>query len=77
MRSRAPATATRISLGYHPIIATRADTGEVLHIRNRKGKANTQRGAERFVDELLARVRRAGHHGRSCSARTRGLRTTS
>jgi hypothetical protein len=49
--------------GYHPIIATRSDTGEVLHIRNRKGSANTQRGGERFVDELLARVRRAGHHG--------------
>ena len=48
-------------LGYHPIAAVRADTGEVLHIRNRKGKANTQRGAARFVDELLARVRRAGH----------------
>jgi Transposase DDE domain group 1 len=48
-------------LGYHPILAVRADTGEVLHIRNRKGKANTQRGAARFVDELLARVRRAGH----------------
>ena len=47
--------------GYHPIIATRSDTGEVLHIRWRKGKANTQRGAERFVDELLARARRAGH----------------
>jgi len=50
-------------LGYHPIVAVRADSGEVLHIRNRKGKANTQRGAERFVDELLARVRRAGHSG--------------
>ena len=50
-------------LGYHPIIAVRADTGEVLHIRNRKGKANTQRGAARFVDELLARVRRGGHTG--------------
>jgi Transposase DDE domain group 1 len=36
----------------------------VLHIRNRKGKANTQRGAARFVEELLARVRRAGHTGR-------------
>jgi Transposase DDE domain group 1 len=47
-------------LGYHPIIAVRADTGEVLHMRNRTGKANTQRGAVRFVDELLARVRRAG-----------------
>lgn len=50
-------------LGYHPIVAVRSDTGEVLHIRNRKGKANTQRGAGRFVDELLARVRRAGHTG--------------
>ena len=50
-------------LGYHPIVAVRSDTGEVLHIRNRKGKANTQRGAARFVDELLARVARAGHHG--------------
>jgi len=50
-------------LGYHPILAVRADTGEVLHIRNRKGKANTQRGAARFVDELLARVRRAEHTG--------------
>ena len=50
-------------LGYHPIMAVRSDTGEVLHIRNRKGKANTQRGVARFVDELLARVRRAGHHG--------------
>jgi hypothetical protein len=50
-------------LGYHPIVAVRSDTGEVLHIRNRKGQANTQRGASRFVDELLARVRRAGHDG--------------
>ena len=30
---------------------------------NRKGKANTQRGNPRFVDELLARVRRAGATG--------------
>ena len=50
-------------LGYHPILAVRADTGEVLHIRNRKGKANTQRGIARFVDELIARARRAGHTG--------------
>ena len=50
-------------LGYHPILAVRSDTGEVLHIRNRKGKASTQRGAARFVDELLARVGRAGHTG--------------
>jgi hypothetical protein len=50
-------------LGYHPLLATRAGTGEVLHIRNRKGKANTQRGNPRFVDELIARVRRAGATG--------------
>ena len=51
------------TLGYHPIIATRADTLETLHIRLRKGSANTQRGAKRFVDELAARVRRAGAVG--------------
>jgi len=50
-------------LGYHPIIATRADTGEVLHARMRKGAANTQRGARRFIDELVARARRAGATG--------------
>jgi hypothetical protein len=49
--------------GYHPIVATRADTGEVLHARMRKGSANTQRGALRFIDELIARVRRAGATG--------------
>jgi hypothetical protein len=50
-------------LGYHPLLATRADTSEVLHVRLRKGAANTQRGALRFVDELLARVRTAGAAG--------------
>src|SRR3954462_10859485 len=42
--------------GYHPILASRADSGEVLHIRLRKGSANTSRGALRFVNELIARV---------------------
>jgi hypothetical protein len=28
--------------GYHPILASRAETGEVLHLRLRKGSANTQ-----------------------------------
>jgi hypothetical protein len=50
-------------LGYHPILATRADTGEVLHARMRKGSANTARGARRFLDEVVARVRRAGAAG--------------
>jgi hypothetical protein len=49
--------------GYHPILATRAGTGEVLHIRARKGSANTSRGALRFVEELIPRVARAGANG--------------
>ncbi len=54
---------TRV-LGYHPILATRAATGEVLHARLRKG--SSQRGANRFVEELIARVRRAGARGPLC-----------
>jgi Transposase DDE domain group 1 len=50
-------------LGYHPILATRADTRETLHIRLRKGSANTQKGIVRFTDELIARVTRAGATG--------------
>lgn len=50
-------------LGYHPILATRADTREVLHIRLRKGSANTQKGMLRFTEELIARITRAGANG--------------
>jgi Transposase DDE domain group 1 len=53
---------TRV-LGLHPLLATRADTGEVLHARQRKGSANTARGAVRFTGEVMARVRRAGGTG--------------
>ncbi len=53
---------TRI-FGYHPILATRADTREALHIRLRKGSANTQRGIKRFCEELIARIERAGATG--------------
>ena len=49
--------------GYHPILATRADTREALHIRLRKGSAHTQRGVKRFCEELIARVARAGARG--------------
>src|SRR4051794_15565689 len=49
--------------GYHPILATRADTREALHIRLRKGSANTQKGIKRFCEELIARVDRAGATG--------------
>jgi hypothetical protein len=47
-------------LGYHPLLATRADTGEVLPARLRKGSAISGRGVARFTDELLARLGRAG-----------------
>jgi hypothetical protein len=50
-------------LGYHPVLATRADTGEILHARMRKGSANTQRGTKRFIEELVPRLRRAGATG--------------
>ena len=50
-------------LGYHPLVATRAGTGEVLHVRMRKGAANTQRGTKRFIEELVARLRRVGATG--------------
>lgn len=45
-------------LGYHPLLATRADTGEILHVRMRNG--SSQRGTKRFVSELVARVQRCG-----------------
>jgi hypothetical protein len=48
---------------YHPILAVRADAGEVLHIRLRTGSANTSRGIGRFCEELIARIDRAGGRG--------------
>ncbi|MHB8380659.1 MAG: IS1380 family transposase [Acidimicrobiales bacterium] len=50
-------------LGFHPVLATRAGTGEMLHLRFRKGSANTQRGAQRFVRETVGRLRRARASG--------------
>jgi hypothetical protein len=41
-------------LGYHPLLATRADSGEILHARLRKG--SSQRGAKRFVEEPIAHM---------------------
>ena len=51
------------ALGYHPLLATRAETGEVLHVRFRKGSAGSGRGAQRFVRELVGRLRRCGATG--------------
>src|SRR2546423_9120270 len=49
--------------GYHPLLATRAGTGEVLAVRLRRGQAGSARGALRFVQELVARMRHAGATG--------------
>ncbi len=42
--------------GSHPLLATRAGAGEVLHVRLRGGRANSGRGAARFLCETFARV---------------------
>jgi Transposase DDE domain group 1 len=49
--------------GYHPLLASRAGSGEVLHVRLRRGRAASSRGVVRFVEELIARVQRAGATG--------------
>ena len=46
-------------LGYHPLVATRAGTGEILFSRMRKGSAGSSRGINRFIDELAGILRRA------------------
>ncbi len=51
-------------LGYHPLVASRAETGEVIHCRLRSGSA--QRGGAHFVLEAAARARRAGARGEIC-----------
>jgi len=49
--------------GYHPLLASLAQTGELLHARLRGGSANTGRGAASFVAETISRVRHAGATG--------------
>ena len=49
--------------GYHPLLAVAAGTGDVLMARLRKGRANTARGAARFLRETVNRVRQAGATG--------------
>jgi len=47
----------------HPLLAVRADTGEVLGTRLRRGAAHTNRGSVRFMTEVVNRARRAGADG--------------
>src|SRR5213592_3475370 len=50
-------------LRLHEVVRVSPDPREALHIRLRKGSANTQKGMLRFCDELIARVTRAGASG--------------
>jgi len=49
--------------GYHPLLASLAQTGELLHARLRGGPASSGRGAATFVAETVRRVRDAGATG--------------
>jgi hypothetical protein len=50
--------------GYHPLVATLAGSGEVLHARMRGGNAGAARGAGSFVRETISRIRHAGATGK-------------
>ena len=56
-------------LGYHPLVAVRDDTGEVVHSPMRSGAS--QRGHERFFAETLARGAPPGARSRRHRARRR------
>ncbi len=49
--------------GYHPQLATCAQTGQVLMSRLRGGSAGAARGASSFLTETVSRVRGAGATG--------------
>jgi hypothetical protein len=49
--------------GYHPQLATCAQTGQVLMSRLRGGAAGAARGAKSFLTETVSRVRDAGATG--------------
>ena len=51
-------------LGYHPLVGVRAETGEILATRLRKG--SSQSGHVHFVAETIGRARRAGAAGELC-----------
>ncbi|MDP9332737.1 MAG: IS1380 family transposase [Actinomycetota bacterium] len=50
--------------GYHPLVASVAGTGDVVHCRLRGGNANSGRGAKSFLTETFNRLRAAGASGR-------------
>jgi hypothetical protein len=46
--------------GYHPLLVTLAETGEVLRLVNRSGNRPSHEGAAEEADEVIALCRRAG-----------------
>lgn len=46
--------------GYHPLLLTLANTGEVLRLKNRSGNRPSQEGAPALFDECIALCRAAG-----------------
>lgn len=49
--------------GYHPQLATLAETGQVLGCRLRAGNAHAARGGDTFLAETISRLRGAGASG--------------
>jgi hypothetical protein len=46
--------------GYHPLVLTLANSGEVLRLRNRSGNRPSHEGAQELFDECIAQCRQAG-----------------
>jgi len=46
--------------GYHPLVVTLANTGEVLRLINRGGNSNSARGASKQADEAIELCRKGG-----------------
>jgi hypothetical protein len=46
--------------GYHPLVVTLANTGEVLYLVNRSGNRPSHEGAHVYLDKSVALCRRAG-----------------
>jgi hypothetical protein len=46
--------------GYHPLVVTLADTGEVLYLANRSGNRPSHEGAHTYIDRAIALCQRAG-----------------
>ena len=46
--------------GYHPLVVTLANTGEVLRLKNRSGNRPSHEGAAEQLDQSIALCRKAG-----------------